>query len=1224
MKRLLFLLVLLPFWAQSQNIINTIAGSATSGYTGDGGPATAAGLYNPSGAAYDNGGNLYISDADHNTIRKVTPGGIISTIAGTGTAGFSGDGGPATSADLNRPIKLYIDAANNIYFADFNNHRIRKITAAGIISTVAGNGSTGYTGDGVPATATSLWFPCSVTFDVAGNMYICDYINYRIRKVNPAGIISTYAGNGFGGFAGDGGPATSASIFKAFDIEIDNLNNMYIADASNNRVRKVNAAGTISTIAGTGAPTFGGDGGAAVAAPLNNPAGLALDGLGSLYIADQFNYRVRKINSAGVISTVAANGTSGFSGDGGPVLAAQVSNTNEIVISPQGDLVICDDINNRVRKVTTPPMCDTIVLADTITACRNTTVTLAASMGSTGTLLNVDWTPGTLVSDSTIMAPTVAVSTASNMFYITAKSTMPGSTNLVVNGDFSLGNTGFSSSYTYAAGPSTVLNEGFYSVYTNPFSVHTGFTSFADHTTGTGNMLIINGAGSPVDLWCQTITVTPNTDYDFSAWFANCSSVTTGAFVPILQFKINGVLIGSPTTATAAPGTWSNFDATWNSGTATSATICIYNLVVTTNGNDFVLDDITFRPYCIATDSVYVKVLPYDTTIVKHDSAVCTGNNVVYTAPAGYTSYTWSNATTTSTFTATAPGTYWVISANNCSRRIDTFKVRYRVTPTVALGNDTGICLGGTIPLSSLQPTTYTFMWSNGATTSATSVNTTGDYWVVVSDSGCTASDTIHTTFLPPPIVDLGPDAANCEGNTIALSSSVPYVLPVYLWNTGATTPSITATATGTYWLRVTDAGCPGSDTIQVIIVYDTLHLYTPDTAICMGQIVQVMATANPTATYQWIPTAGIASPNTVAPTITPDTTAMYHLIVYMTGCPPKEDSFLLDVQPNPTVYLGGNRFVCVFDTLHLTALAQPQWYSHYSYSWTPATYLDNTNTSTVVYSAGATQQYVLTVTTPAGCKGADSAVITVYPGNFASTIGDKDICPRDSVQLITTGGISYSWQPNLGVSDTTSPAPWVFPITSQTYTAVATSADGCHDTVQVHINVWPGGVVSLPDSVTLYPGESYHMMPYTNCSAFMWFPTAGVEGMYLSDPTVTPEVSTRYIIYGTTEHGCMAQDSIYITVNPESLLEVPNAFSPGSTNNSAFSILKRGVATLNYFRVYNRWGNLLFETKDINKGWDGTYEGVPQPFAVYVYDIQAVTLTGQVFSKHGNVTLLR
>jgi gliding motility-associated-like protein len=188
----------------------------------------------------------------------------------------------------------------------------------------------------------------------------------------------------------------------------------------------------------------------------------------------------------------------------------------------------------------------------------------------------------------------------------------------------------------------------------------------------------------------------------------------------------------------------------------------------------------------------------------------------------------------------------------------------------------------------------------------------------------------------------------------------------------------------------------------------------------------------------------------------------------------------------------------------------------------------------------------------------------------------------------------------------------------------MVTNKYGCTDTAQVTLNVHPGAVLHIGDSVTLYPGESIQLNPQTNCTSFTWFPPAGLDNAYIPNPVASPQISTKYIVHGVTEWGCKAVDSIDIYVNPETLLTLPNAFTPGNGPNGEFKIIKRGIATLRYFRIWDRWGVKVFETSDIDKGWDGTYNGKPQPFGVFVYEVGAVTSTGRDFVKHGNVTLVR
>ena len=329
-------------------VISTIAGDGMRGFGGDGGPAAAARLTSPRNVAPDGAGNLYIADTWNRRIRKVDAAGVISTVAGGGSVG---DGGAAAAAQLNIPRDVAPDGSGNLYIADSRNHRIRKVDAAGVISTVAGDGTEGFGGDSGPAAAAQLRFPRDVAPDGSGNLYIADASNHRIRKVDAAGVISTVAGDGTEGFGGDGGPAAAAQLRFPWGVAPDGSGNLYIADASNHRIRKVDAAGVISTVAGDGTEGFGGDGGPAVAAQLRFPRDVAPDGSGNLYIADSGNYRIRKVDAAGVISTIAGDGTEGFGGDGGPAAAARLTSARDVAVDGAGNLYIADSDNHRIRKV---------------------------------------------------------------------------------------------------------------------------------------------------------------------------------------------------------------------------------------------------------------------------------------------------------------------------------------------------------------------------------------------------------------------------------------------------------------------------------------------------------------------------------------------------------------------------------------------------------------------------------------------------------------------------------------------------------------------------------------------------------------------------------------------------------------------------------------------------------------------------------------------------------
>ena len=388
--------------------ISTVAGTGTRGFNGDGGPATDALLNFPTGLDVDTSGNLFTTDSTKR-IRKVAPDGTISTVAGNGstsTGSFSGDGGRATDAGLNRPRRVAVDASGNLFIADTGNDRIRKIAPDGTISTVAGSGLRGSSGDGGPATDAGLFLlnGGDIAVDASGNLFIADSRNHRIRRVIPDGTISTIAGNGTEGFGGDGGPATDAQLSFPYGVAVDASGNLFIADSGNNRMRKVAPDGTISTVAGNGSAGFSGDGGPATSAQLS-PTDVAVDTSGNLFIVDSLvvltadpgNSRIRKVALDGTISTVAGNGTEGFSGDGGPATDAQLFRPDGVAVDAAGNLFVADNGNHRIRKV-----------------APDGTISTVAGNGELGTSGEGDGGPAT---DAPIRSMSgVAVDTAGNLF----------------------------------------------------------------------------------------------------------------------------------------------------------------------------------------------------------------------------------------------------------------------------------------------------------------------------------------------------------------------------------------------------------------------------------------------------------------------------------------------------------------------------------------------------------------------------------------------------------------------------------------------------------------------------------------------------------------------------------------------------------------------------------------------------------------------------------------
>ena len=332
-------------------MIATVAGNDTVGYSGDDGPAIAAQLDNPQSVALDATGNLYIADWFNNVVREVTVNGNITTVAGNGTRGYSGDGGPAISAQLSFPYALAFDRAGDLFIADSSNDVIREVTPDGNITTVAGTNVPGYSGDGGPATNAQLYDPSGVAVDSTGNLYIADSNNHVIREVLAGGEILTLGGNRYPGYSGDGGPVGSAQFNYPKGLAIDAAGNLYVADFGNSVIRMITPNGAVTTVAGTGTPGYLGDGGPAIHAELAYPESVALDSAGNLYIADSANQVIREVSN-GSIATIAGNATAGYSGDGGPATSATMFFPKGVVVGSSGSIYIADWDNDVIRMLT--------------------------------------------------------------------------------------------------------------------------------------------------------------------------------------------------------------------------------------------------------------------------------------------------------------------------------------------------------------------------------------------------------------------------------------------------------------------------------------------------------------------------------------------------------------------------------------------------------------------------------------------------------------------------------------------------------------------------------------------------------------------------------------------------------------------------------------------------------------------------------------------------------
>jgi NHL repeat len=407
--------------AGESGTVAAVAGSGRVGYDGDGGPAVDARLYQPRMMTFDGAGNMYITDTFNQVIRVVDPGGTISTVAGVATpvaAGsgdqcprhFSGDGGPALEAKLSCPHSVAVSPSGRLAIADSANDRIREVDENGIIRTIVGTGLAGFGGDGGPAAQAKLNDPKGILYDPAGNLYIADTSNDRIRKVGTDGIITTVIGTGVQGGDGDGGPALAAQLSEPRTLGWGPTGELYITEPKIHRIRKVDAGGIITRLAGTSLPGFSGDGGPAADAALDTPRGIAADADGVVYIADSGNHRIRRIGADGIITTIAGTGVNESSGDGGPAAAASFDAPRATAIFGN-DLYVADTFGNRIRVIkgiTTGPAVSAAGPSTVVTTSSTTTSSTSTSSTSTTTTTRPNPTTTTTTSTTTTTTTSTA------------------------------------------------------------------------------------------------------------------------------------------------------------------------------------------------------------------------------------------------------------------------------------------------------------------------------------------------------------------------------------------------------------------------------------------------------------------------------------------------------------------------------------------------------------------------------------------------------------------------------------------------------------------------------------------------------------------------------------------------------------------------------------------------------------------------------------------------
>ena len=818
MKALFTLLLLFNIEANAQTI-TAFAGNGTLGYSGDGGPATAAQCHYVYGVAVDSSGNVFIVDEFNHCIRKVNTAGIISTIAGLGTPGFSGDGGPSSAAQLNTPNAIAIDQSGNIFISDNSNSRIRKINSSGIITTVAGSGVSGFAIDGGPATAGRLNGPTGIAVDLLGNIFIAESSSFKVRKINTAGIISTIGGNGSWGYTGDGGPATLAKM-ASLDVAVDRLGNVYCSEGNFDRVRIIRPSGIISTFAGNGAMTPVGDGGLATAASVPGAWGIVVDNANNVFIAGANQWRLRKVDAAGIITTVAGDGHRGNIGDGGPATAAEFLTLFRVAFDRIGNLYIADQIDHRVRKVTYQNHRPRFVHTHpgSATVCQNSVgnaITTPLAVMDSDATQTLTWSMASAPAHGSIggpcYAPAIGDTVSPTCLYYTPTTGYSGTDNFKIRVTDGIDTDTMSVSVTItpvaATTGSAVLCPGNAATFSNP--APGGVWSSSNTSIAT-----VGTSGT-------VRAVSPGTALISYTLPSGCSALST-AIVNAPPSSITGATLicnGSTTTlSNAASG------GTWSSSNTAVATIGTASGLVT--GVSAGITNITYTaaPGCFATLTFTVVTAP---SPIAGSTGVCVGATTILSDP--LPGGTWSSS---ATGVATVLPTLGAVTGVSSGTSVITYSIAASgcfVTTTVYVaplpGTISGtphVCSGNTTTLTSSIPGGT---WASSNTAIATALGgvvqgvAAGTSLISYAlGTGCTATAAFTVYATPPAISGV---SGLCLGNTAILSNTLgggtwasSNTSVVTIAGTGTIGGASVGSSTITY--TITATGCYNTKTVTV------------------------------------------------------------------------------------------------------------------------------------------------------------------------------------------------------------------------------------------------------------------------------------------------------------------------------------------------------------------------------------------------------------------------
>ncbi len=1129
----LFIGVLLAASGSSQTVdmIVNIAGipSYTGTYSGDGGPATAA-VITPNDMCIDGAGNIYIVQRSQHRVRKISTDGTITRFAGTGTAGYNGDGIPATDAQLSYPRGIAADADGNIYITDASNGLVRKVNTLGIISTVAGDIAGGVaSGDGGPATDAVFGEARSICVDGAGNIYFYCHNLSQIKKVATDGTITRFAGRAalIYGYCGDGGPASNACLNSPTALCSDAAGNIFIADGTNNRIRMVNTSGIITTIAGTGSSAgFNGDDIPATDARISNVGGLVADAAGDIYLSLGVHRRVRKIDmTTGLITTVIGNGSSGF--DTEPVLAtaAELYSPDAVALDPDGDLHVAESGTHRIMKMV-PCTVPTVTVTGADTICSGTSTVFVASGAD-----SYSWEPTLYLSTYTGSTVTFNYTGLSTRTYTITGTNEPGCTSTAIHTVESvLGPpyVNFNPSTTGVCLGSSVT----FNAYSPDASLTYSWAPSGELSASTG---------TPV-----TCTPTATQTYTLTWTHAGCSGEVTRTITvsPVPAISVTAdqdTLCSGGNTDMTVSGTGFSFflwtpsdELSAASGTTVNATPTATTVYTVTG----------YGGPCPVSAYQQVTVRPEPTlTVIPTASTICFGSDADISV-SGADTYIWEPATGLSATTgstvncsATSSTSYTVTGTDvhGCvGAGTQDITVGSVLSMTVTPVEDT-LCVGNTTTMTASGGTGYTWAPATGlsATTGATvtcSVGTTTTYTLTGTTAGCVGEgfQTIFINSVVPTVTVIPTSATLCAGDNTDIAASGA---STYVWTPASglseTTGQIvnsSPTTTTTYTVTGTYRGCTNS--AEQTITVNPLPVVTAtavDPTICTGNTTDINAAG--ADSYSWAPATGLSATTGASVTCSATATTTYTVTGATDGCN-NVTTVTVSVNTTPTVTATPtSATICSGNTTTITATGAD------SYTWTPGTGLSATTGATVSSSALTTTTYTVTGTT-LGCSASATQTISVNATpTVTATPTDGTICTGNNTDITALGATDYIWSPATGLSATTGSVVNADPLGTTTYTITGTSSGCAATTTQViSVNVTPT-VTATVDNPTICSGENTNVNAF-GADSYLWTPSAGLSATTGGIVSCTATGTTIYTVTGTSD-GCSSTVAQMVSVNP-------------------------------------------------------------------------------------------